>query len=442
MEYNIEEISPVKRKVTVTVPAEEVDASIMATTALYRADVEVKGFRKGKAPSDVIEAKYGKRIYDEATQDLINMHINEIMGESKILPMGGLDVDADRMKKGQDFVYSITFEVAPPIELPDYKGVFVQVERAEVNQDEVDQVLERIRGNMAEMVTVEESRKPVDGDVVTVSFAALGDEEFEGVKADNFQLTLGEGQALPEFEEIVKTLKPGEKGEKRIDFPKDFINEKLAGRTADMRVHLESIQEKRLPEIDDELAKKAGLDNLEALRETITNSYRESRESLNKSAAQKRMLDRLMEGIEISLPQSLVDQNIDYLISDLRQRLERRGRSLESLGLAQDELREEQRPAAEDLAGSQLFLLAVASQEGLTVDPGEVEAVLRESARRSGQDFEQLRQYYEQSGMMVQLKDRLLADKAMELIWSAAEVTEVEPGTFDEEAASAEETAG
>ncbi len=437
MEYKVEEISPVERTIQVSVPAEEATAAILATIALYRRDADVKGFRKGKVPSDMVEAKHRKQIHDEATQDLINLHINQILDELKLVPMSGIKVDAGQLVKGEEFKYSISFEVAPKIDLPQYKGRKVEQESVEVNETEVQAVVERIRESLAEVVDVEEPREAKDGDVVTVSFAALAGGEFEGLKADNFQLELGKGQALEDFEKLVVGLKPGEQRTGAISFPEDFINEKLAGKSTEVRVHLSSIKEKKLPEMTDETAKKAGgFESVDKMREAIVESYKKSRAQLNKSVAQNKLLDDLMTGLEIPLPPSLVDKNVAYMISERRERLERRGKSLESLGKSLEELKEEARPEAEKMARTQIFLLAVASAEGLTVTMDEVDAVIRQAASQSGQDYAQMLEYHERSGLIHDIKDRILADKASDFLYDNAEITEVPPKPAEGEAAS------
>jgi len=439
MEYKVEEISPVERKVLVTVPAEEAAAAILATTALYRRDADVPGFRKGKVPSDMVESRYRKQIYDEATTDLINLHINQILEEMKLLPMSGLKVDAEQIVKGEEFVYSFSFEVAPTLDLPEYKGLKAEQEAVEVKEEEVQAVVERIRESLAELVEVEEPREAKASDVVTVSFAALAGGEFEGIKADNFQLELGKGQALEDFEKLVTGLKPGEQRTGMVTFPEDFINEALAGKSAEMRVHLHSLKAKQLPEMTDELAKKAGgFENVDKMREAIVDSYTKSRTQLNKSVAQNKLLDGLMEGLEIPLPPSLVEKNINYMISERRERLERRGKSLESLGKSVEELQEECRPEAEKMARTQIFLLAVANAEDLTVKPEEVEAVIHQAATQSGQDYASLREYHERTGLMHDIKDRILADKAMEFIYETAEVSEVPPKQEEDAAETSE----
>jgi trigger factor len=306
MEYKMEEVSPVKRSVQVEVTAEEVNAALAATVALYRRSADIKGFRKGKVPSSVVEARFRKQIYGEATSDLINYHINEIMGELGLSPLSRLDVDAEEMKRDQDFSYNFSFEVAPKFDLPEYKGLAVKEEDVIVDPEEVRDVIERIRRNMAKTVIIKEERPAADGDVAVIDFQVLQDGEVvDGIQADKFELLLGEGNSLPEFEEIIIGMLPGQTREQELTFPEDFINEKLAGRTVDMSVTLHAIKVLELPEINDDFAELAGnYDSVSELEEAIEKSYLSTRKQLVKSEAQKKLLDEIKSAVEFELPES------------------------------------------------------------------------------------------------------------------------------------------
>lgn len=431
MEYKIEETSPVTRKVNVTVPAEEANAAILATLALYRKTADIKGFRKGKAPSGLIESRFKNQIYSEATTDLVNYQLNEILSTEKITPLSRINVDSKELVRDQDYAYSFSYEVAPSFEPPAYVGLAAEMDQPEVEDSEVEAVVDRLRNGMAELADVDEKRTPREGEVAVVTFAAFENGEPLGdLRAENFHLHLGRGEALPEFEDIVKKLVPGETRTDPVAFPADFINTQLAGRTVDMRVTLKEIKVRNLPEAGDELAAKAGYGSMERMREAILTSTLESRKSLNKSAAQKKLLDGLMAQVGFELPPSMVEENVDRMVEDLVQRLESRGKSVASLGKKPAEIREEFRPRAEEVVRAQIFLLAVANRENLAVEPQEVDDHLRRMAMQTRQDPEWLRSYYEEHNLMFALKDRLLADKAMEFIWSKAAVREVPPAEW------------
>lgn len=429
MEYKVEELSPVQRKVTVEVDVEEVHAALAATVALYRKGADIKGFRKGKVPSSVVEAKFRKQIYGEATTDLINYHINEILGETKLAPLSRIDVDAKEMERDEKFTYSFSFEIAPDFELPEYKGLAVDEEDVVVDAKQVDDVIERIRQNMAKTVIIKEERQVASGDIAVIDFQAMQDgAPMEGIAANKFELPLGEGNSLPEFEEIVIGMTPGDVVEKELTFPADFINEQLAGQTVTMKVTLHAIKERKLPEVDVDFAELAGgYSSVQDLRDAIEKSYVASRKQLVKGDAQKKLLDGIKSKVSFELPQSIVEEQIDKQIVEIQGKLERQGKSLDSLGKSPAEMREEQRPVAEDVVKSSLVLLAVAAAEGLTVEPQEVDMVLQQMAASTGQDFHSIKDYYEQHNLMVPLKDRVLADKAMEHIYENAEVTKVAP---------------
>jgi trigger factor len=429
MEYKVEELSPVNRKVTVDVSVEEVHAALTATVALYRKGADIKGFRKGKVPSSVVEAKFRKQIYGEATTDLINYHINEILGEIKLSPLSRIDVDAKEMEREENFSYSFSFEIAPTFDLPEYKGLAVEEEDVVVDPQQVEDVIARIRQNMAKTVIIKEERPVVSGDIAVIDFQAFQDGVvMEGVAANKFELPLGEGNSLPEFEDIVIGMTPGDTKESELTFPADFINDKLAGQTVSMQITLHAIKVRNLPDVDDDFAELAGgYSSVQDLKDAIEKSYVSTRKQLVKGDAQKKLLDGIKADVSFELPQSIVEEQIDKQIVELQGKMERQGKSLDSLGKAPAELREDLRPLAEDVVKSSLVLLAIASAENLTVDPQEVDLVLQKLAASTGQDFHSIKDYYEQHNLMIPLKDRVLADKAMELIYENATVTTVPP---------------
>lgn len=427
MEYNVIAVSPVKTKVEVKVPAEEANAALSATVALYRQKADFKGFRKGKVPSSVVESRFRKEIVGEATNDLLNVHINEIMAELGKSPFSRIDVDQVELVKDQPLDYTFEFEHAPAFDLPTYVGLDVEEEEALVAEKDVEAVVERIRGNLAELKPLAASRPATDGEVVSLSFQAFENgEPVPGVKAENFQLTLGEGQALAGFEDLVKTIPAGGQGEGEMTFPEDFINSALAGKTVNMKIAVHVIKEKILPELDDEMAKKAGnFETLARMREAITMSYKSSRQDLHKAAAQKKLLDGILAKLDFPLPESLVETHLGQLIDDYVERLERRGKSLESTGKTLEGLRTEFREQAENIARTQIFLMTVAQAEGLEVDPREMDQYFNQLSQKTGQDVLTLKQYYEQNNLVIPVRDKLLADKAVELIYSKANVKKV-----------------
>ncbi len=428
MEYTVEDVSPVKKKVHVTVDPKEVEASIMAAVALYRTSVQLDGFRKGKVPASVIEKRFREKIYEEAKQDLVNVHINKVMQDLDIAPVSGIDFDGGTIERDEEFVYDFSFEVLPVFDIPNYEGMEVEQEKAVVAGEEIEAFIERLRKTRAKLEPAEGKGPAVEGQLVTLDFATFENGvPVEGIGAQNFQMSIGEGQALEAFEEIVKTTLVGETKEGEVAFPEDFLSPDLAGKTVTMKVTVHAIQNRVLPELDAEFAKTMGKESVEALREAFVESYMQNRTNLHKGTAQKKLLDSLLKMVSYELPQSMLDTHTRGVLHEKQSQLERQGRGLDSLGKTAEELVAEARTEAESFTRSQVFLMAVAKKEGLEVTEQEVDMAIYHMAQSSGQDFKQLKDDYVKSGSIFTLRDRILADKAMDIIYTKAKVTEVEP---------------
>lgn len=430
MEYTIEELSPVKRKISIVAEASDVDDAIARSVAYYRKSVQIDGFRKGKVPASVVEKRFHDHIYQEAHQALVNAKVGEALAKAALEPVSGIQFvdDGGALARGKGLNFSVEFEVLPVFELPVYEGMEVEKEKAVVTDEEVDTVIKRIRRDRAELLDAEGEGPAVDGQVARISFEAFEDgKSIDELKTENFDLPLGEGQALDDFEKLVKTVKVGQTGEGDIAFPANFPAESLAGKTLKIRVTVHAIKQRKLPEINDELAKQVGAESMDKLRASIRDSYAHSRENAVRSAAQKKMLDKMLAGLEFPLPESLLDMQIRTLIAETAARLEQQGKKLADLGKTEDELRKDMYKQAEELTRIQVLLLSIARKEGLTVTQTELDNQLYRICIQTGEDYRKVREAYERTGMIHTMRDRLLADKGMEAAFAKASVKEVEP---------------
>ncbi len=428
MEYRVEDLSPVKKKVVITTEPQEVDAAIMGTVAVYKTSVRIDGFRKGKVPASLVEQRLHDKIYAEAQQDLINVHINDIMQKLGVVPLGKVTIDADdAFERSKNYTYSIEFEVLPSFQLPPYEGMEVEQEKVVVDEQDEQRLLDHILRSHAKIVPVEGNAPARDGQIANIGFAAYEDGKLlEDFKVENFNLALGEHQALEAFENLVKTIPNGGEGEGEITFPQDFITEALAGKTVLMKIKVYAVKEYKLPELTDAFAKTLGKESVAALRSTIHDSCAKTLFDLHKSAAQKKLLDRMLKMVDYELPTSMVETAMNSLLVDQAARLERQGRSLAALGKNIEEIRDAVRSKAEAMARSQVLLLSIAKKEGLDVSETEVSSELYRMCLANGDDFKKVRERSERNGYMFVLRDRLLADKAMDLVYAKAKVTEVE----------------
>lgn len=438
MEYQVEDISPVKKRITVQTSAEEVNAALGAAVAFFKKDLKMDGFRQGKVPSSVVESKFRKEIADQATRDLLNVHFSQIFGELGIEPVTGIDMDGEaQLVRDEDMTYRFSFEYIPELELPEYNGLKTTQKKVEISEDMVESALERIQRENSTLELVKEERKPQDEDVAVIDFVAYQDgEPLSNLQAQGFELPLGEGQALEAFESIIKELSPGQTGKGDVTFPPDFLNQELAGSTVSMEVTLNVIKERVVPEAADDLADKLGFNSIGELREHIRKAFADRMEKMEKSAAQKRLLDQILASVEVPVPQSMVDSQVERMLESKRSSLEKQGKSLDSEG-GEQAVRDTLLPEAEEMVKSHVVLLAIAKREELTVSNDEVEMHLYRLAINSGQDPQELKKYYEQHNLMFALRDSLLADKAMDRIYENAVIEEQEPAEENEQAEEA-----
>lgn len=439
MKYTVEELSPVKKKVQVEVPAAEVDAVLNQSVNRYRASVALPGFRKGKAPMAMVEKRFAQDIYKEAAESLLQENIGEILKELDMEPVAGLNLDGaeEPVKRGNDYNYAFIFEVMPAFDLPEYNGIAVEEEKAIVTDEEIDHVIDRVRRNMGTREDVTETRLPAEGDIVSMDFEGRDEEGnvLDGVSGQNFQVTIGEKQVIPDFEALVLTIMPGETKEGDVVFPEDYHSANLAGKTVRMKITVNSLATMKLPEINDDFAKLLGaFESVDEMRDNIRTSYMNNRKELSKSKAQSLLLEGLLEKVEFPLPEGLVDRYTGNILADRFGRMQRGGLDMNELDKETvDGWREEAKTEAEKYARTQIFLLSIAKKEAFEVTPQEMEAALRQIAAQGNHDFNTLYEHYVRNNLLGSLRDRLLADKAMDFIYEKAEITEVEPTPDAEE---------
>lgn len=429
MQYNVEDLGPLKKKIEVTVPAADAEVIVSRVTSKYRASVNVPGFRKGKAPLSMIEKQYKQDIYAEATNVLVDTQVRNIIAELKLEPAGNAEYDAQTIEKGEEYKYSFTLEFLPEFDLPDYNEFPVEEEKAEVTDAEVDEVLEKARNDFAELIPVSEAREPKDGDIVTVDFIGFDEEgkEIPGIKADNIQMPIGMGQALEDFEKLVKKVKAGNEGEENITFPEDFPNTEFAGKTIKLKVKVHSISERKLPALDDAFALSLGqFKSLDEVRVAIRTSFMQQRMQICKAAAQKKMLQELIAKVEYPLPEGMVERFAYVAEHEVLERLRRQNQTVESVGKTMADLKDDARKEAENYVRTYIFLNRAAKKEELTVSEQELLQQLQQIAKQSNRDFSEVRDEYVRNDMIGSVHDRVLADKAMQAIYDKAKITYID----------------
>ncbi len=437
MKYSTEDTSACSKKIVVTVEAEEVNAAITAALKMQQQGLSLAGFRKGHVPLNIIESRFKGQIYGDAAQDLTSVHINEILGELKVRPVSAINVDPTpiQLVRGQDTTYTVTFEHMPVFELPAYDGVEVEQHRAApAGEQHVSDFIERIRRDRSKYVPAPGEGPAADGQMVNIDLDVVDGEK---VYHTAHGVDLRVGQPGAEFlDELVKTLKVGESGEKVENFAADFMMPELQGKTATVKVTVHAIKNLDMPD-DEALLKAIKLDSMDELKRRAREIMETQANMIYRNEAKAKAVDKVAAMVDFELPPSLLHSELSNMVmNDLRQ-AERMGKTLSSEQIA--ELNTKHDAAARERVKSFVLLMAIAEKEGLSVTDQEVQRRVIDEAGQMHIDPNKLFDYYRENGYLYTIRDALLTDKAAEAVYRKAKVNMVEaaPAAETEKAAEA-----
>ncbi len=436
MKYTTEELTPCSKKIHVTVSAEEVNASIQSALMLQQQGLSLAGFRKGHVPLTIIEKRFKGQIYADAAQDLTNVHLNEILGELKVRPVSMLTVDPTpiQLVRDQECKYTVSFEHMPAFELPAYDGLEIeQMEAAEPSEESINAYVDRLLNTEAKYVPIEGEGPAVEGQLCNIDLDIYeGETVLHSVHGQDFAI----GQPVAaEIEELVKSLKVGQTGEKEMTFAPDFMMPELQGKTCRLVITLHAIKEKKLPSVD-EFAKKINLSGADELRAKSAEILKAQMANLYKDEAKSKLLDKVLDLVEFELPPSIVENELNAMVQTEVMQAERAGKALSSEQIK--EAKEKHMEEARKNAKVYVLLLTIAQNEGLSVTDEQVRLQVERTAARMHYNPTELYNYYRENGYLYTIRDNMLIDMAASAIYAKAKVTTV-PATAQEPAA--EETA-
>lgn len=430
MEHSIEVVSPVARKISVTVPAAGVNAVLDSTVRGFGANLSLDGFRKGKVPARVIERRFPEEILSRATEHLVNSQVSDILEKENLNPVSRVEFasgDTAQVERDKDFAFIFSFEILPDsIQLPeDMAALSVDVGAPDLQPEEVAGILLRVRKSMATLEDVTENRLPQDGDVVLADVEATVDgKPVPGMSAQNFLLQVHaprEDGKPAEMEDIVRTLRVGEEGEGSMVVPEDHPDPTLRGRTVQLKAKLHKISRELLPEIDDEFAAKVGFEDLGKLRQAVLDQAMNNKLREIRSKGQRKLLDGLLDAQDFPLPETMVEKHLNEYLAEARDSLTRQGLDQNAIADTLKSMRDEGMVQARMQAKAQAFLMALAFRENIKVAQQEADRYILQMAQETKQDFAQLREAIWQNGMIHDIQERLMAGKALDLLYSKAQ---------------------
>ena len=422
----LEEISPVKKKLRVEVPVETVLAEFNRVAATYRRHSRIPGFRPGKAPVALVKRRYRKDIRQDVLRKLIPESYDESIRERKIRPLGQLQLGQVDLNEGEPLVYEAVVETLPEFEIPEYKGLEVRLDDKSPDEESVARELDRLRDRHAPLVSLPDRKEAREGDYALVDLVGQyvpdGDE---AIRQENTTIHVGDERTQQDFNQALLGMEAGEEKTFVVDYPPDYPEEKLAGRRVRFNLQLNDIKVKDLPELNDEFAKDLGdFDGLDQLKEQIRQELSSQWQQARDSSIRRQLIQRLSESCRFEVPEILVEDRIDNKIRDVAYNLARQGVDPNKANLDWSRIRDDLRQDAEQEARAALILSEVAEHESLEVMPAEFEAELRQTADALNQPLEKIRQRFDDGESNANLKTRILRRKALELLAEHAAVTE------------------
>lgn len=420
MDVSVEKLEGNHVQLTVTVPAEDVDQAVRKAVQSIAREVNIPGFRRGKAPRRVLELRLGKEaILAQALDDLIPEAYERALAVSGVHAIDRPSVDKlPELVEGSPYTFVAKVEVLPEVQLGDYKAVRVEKEIPEVTDKDVDQVLESMRDRLSELVSVEKATLE-NGDYADIYFeGSVEGVSSEGLSQKGATLEVGGGRFIPGFEEQLVGMSVGEEREISVKFPDEYHNSELAGKDAIFRVKLNDIRERRRPELDDEFAKDAGdYENLEQLKADIRERLQKDAEAHAEHEFEDKVISEVVDRCSVDVPKVLIDRGVNSMVNDLMTRLRYRGvemeQYLQARQITERQLRDEFAPDATKHVKTDLVLSAIADAEGIVVTDSDVEAELAKLAERYSRSVDDMRQFYIKEQRIETLRDSIRIDKTV-----------------------------
>jgi trigger factor len=418
-------------RVEAEVSADEVEARVQDTARRLGRDLKMPGFRKGKVPAPMVIQRVGRDyVLDETVRGALGRWYVEALDDSGIHPVGDPDVDlGDLPQPGNPLTFTIEIGVRPTAQLGDYKGVEAPKREPEASDEAVQAELEALRERSARLDTVEEAAG--EGDFVVMDYVgSIDGETFAGGEGRDQLLELGSGRLIPGFEEQLTGASAGDERTVNVTFPEDYGAEHLAGKDAQFAVTVKEVKRKILPELDDEFAsEQLGFDTLDELREDIASKLREADEQRAEGEYREAVLDAVVAGATVTVPDSLVDARARELWERMLHSLGHQGISkdayLQISGKTEEEILDEAKPDAEQALRREAVIAAVIEAENIEPSDGDVLAALQASATREGTTPEKLRQQLESAGRLDELREDLAQRAAIDYLVEHA--TPIEP---------------
>ena len=418
MSLQVEKLENNMAKLTIEVPADDLEKALQSAYMKQKNKIAMPGFRKGKVPRQMIEKMYGPEIfYDDAANVLIPKAYSEAYEECELEIVSRPEINVVQIEKGKSFIFTADVATKPEVKLGEYKGLEVDKVSTRVTQKEVDaKIQEEAEKNAREVVVTD--RAVADGDEVILDFEGFVDgEAFEGGKGENYPLTIGSGSFIPGFEEQLVGAEAEKEVEVKVTFPEDYHAEELKGKEAVFKCTVHEIKAKELPEIDDEFAAEVSeFDTLEEYKADVKAKIKEQKAADGKRNQEDQAVEQAVKNAEYEIPQPMIETQTTQMVEDFAQRIQSQGITLEQYfqftGLTAEKMMEDMRPQAIKRIETRLVLEAVAKAENIEITDEKIDEELAKMAESYNMEVEKLKEFMGENEKK-QMKEDLAVQEAV-----------------------------
>ena len=426
MSLQVERLEHNMAKLTIEVPAEEVEKALQAAYLKERGKISLPRFRKGRVPRQMIEKMYGPEVfYDEAANRMISEAYAKAYDECELELVSQPKIEITQLEKGKEFIFTAEVAVKPEVKLGEYKGLKVDKVSTRVTQKEVDEEIDKERERNARTIDVTD-RAVQDKDQITLDFEGFVDGvAFEGGKASDYPLTIGSGAFIPGFEDQLIGANIDEEKEINVTFPEEYQAKELAGKAAVFKCTVHSIKAKELPELDDEFVSDVSekSETVDAYKAEVKAKIKERKENEGKQKREDQSVEQAVANAEMDIPEAMISFQSRQMVDDFARRIMQQGMTMEQYfqftGLSEEKMMEEFKPEAEKRIRTRLTLEAIVAAENIEVSEERLDEELQKMADSYKMEVDKLKEYMGENEKK-QMKEDIAIQEAVTLIANAA----------------------
>ena len=413
-------------KLNVTIEAKKFDEAIKKVYFKSAKYFNIPGFRKGKAPMNIVEKYYGKEIfYEDAFNEVVPEELEKAVEENKLQVVSRPDIEVTQIGQGQDLIFTAVFQTKPEAELGKYKGVEIKKIEYKVTDEDVEHELGHMQEHNSRLLSIED--RPVEkGDIANINFEGFVDGvAFEGGKAENHDLEIGSNTFIPGFEDQIIGMNIDEEKDIQVKFPEEYFSKDLAGKDATFKVKVNEIKKKELPVLDDEFAKDVSeFDTLKELKDSIKKKQQKQNDERAKYETQDAVIKAVCENVKVAIPSGMVETETENILKDMEQRLAYQGLKLDQylqmMGKTKEEMQKEYEPQAIEAIKSRLALEAVIKAEKIEVAEIDIDEKIKEMAKNYGKENDE--EFLKNENVRNYIKQGLESEKAIEFLVENAKI--------------------